>query len=132
MLSPRLFLAASIVGIAIVGAGSRAEQTAPEPTPAFDVVVSVIPDRFKQVQLLARPTLKTYSCAASVSEPGTDRHLSPPSLVVAPGKPEHSTREVDGFTVRFSAFVSDTAGRVETELTVSMGSRPLSWHHDVP
>ena len=122
---------ASLVLVAIVAlSGPRLSclaQPAPsDPTPVFDVGVSVVPTRFLPVQLVGRPTSRTFSCAASVNEAGSSRYNSTLSLVIAPGSSERKAVEVGSYSFRFTATAAPTADRVDTEVIVSMGSRVIS------
>ena len=118
--------------LAVVALGSTGPGTptiakvVPEATPVFDVGVSVVPTKFQPVQLLGRPTSRTFSCSASVKEAGTTRLLSTLSLAIAPGTSEQKSLEVGSYSFRFSATVPDGADRVETEVIVLMGSHIVS------
>jgi hypothetical protein len=123
-----LLVLAAVVALGSTDPGTPAltEPVVPNGTPVFDISVSVVPTKFLPVQLLGRPTERTFSCSASVQEAGTTRMLSSLGLTIAPGASERKSLEVGSYSFRFSASVPATADRVETEVIVLLGSRVVS------
>ncbi len=119
-LAVALSIAAGLVGIEAIG-----QVPVPEAR-AYEVGVSVRPTKQNWTQLMARPTPNTFSCTASVKEPGVFRSRSAIDLAVAPGSSEEKSLDAGDFSFRFSVTIPVGAEYAQTEVVVFEGKRVVS------
>ncbi|HET7437235.1 MAG TPA: hypothetical protein VFN10_21180 [Thermoanaerobaculia bacterium] len=117
----RSLLFALLGAVALFSIAAR--TTTWQPTPYYNVRVSVVPAQAGPYHLLPGRSQAQYRATATVTdETNTKVVVTTRDLLVAPGDRRTTTAEGDGLVVGFEVKVAENASGAETEVVVKRGN----------
>ena len=122
-----------IGAVAIIGASSTVPPALlRSDAPALEVSVSILPIEQDMYRLLVRPRPGMYRCSARIhDEPGSNRVLGVPDIVIGPGDSGVETADFGNLHVEFRAKISAARDRAETAVTITREGRVINRQRSV-
>ena len=129
----------SVVVLLLIGAVAIIGATAVLPpglqrsdAPALEVTTSILPVTQDEYQLLVRPKPGMYRCSARIhDEPGSNRVLGVPDIVIGPGDSGAETADFGNLHVEFRAKISAGRDRAETDVMITREGRVINRQRSV-
>jgi hypothetical protein len=124
----------SVVVLLLIGAVALLGATSVLPpalqrseAPALEISTSILPVTQDEYQLLVRPKPGMYRCRARVhDEPGSNRVLGIPDIVIGPGDSGTETADFGNLHIEFRAKISEERDRAETDVIITRADRVIS------